>query len=70
MRSKSKAIPLLWFNSGISDETRLKLRVLASADFQPPVDDYRPITMKTKIESLEEIDRLIRQPTKMKRQPR
>ena len=61
---------LLWWNSGISEDTRLKLRALASADFRPPVDDYRPVVSQVKIEPLEEIDRLMRQPTKMKRRPR
>ena len=61
---------ILWFNLGISDETRLKLRALASADFRPPQDDYRPVVSEVKIEPIEEIDRLMRQRPKLKRRPR
>lgn len=54
---------LIWYL--ISDEARVGLaklfRKLAGYDFIPPVNDYRPFTVKGKFESQEEIDRLMRQ---------
>lgn len=64
-----KEMELLWWC--ISAEARLGLarlyKKLSGQDFSPPREDARPFTVAGKIENLEEIGRLIRQPTRMRR---
>lgn len=54
---------LVWYL--ISDEARVGLaklfRKLAGYPFTPPVDDFRPFTVRGQFEEQEEIDRLMRQ---------
>lgn len=65
---------LLWFNSGLSDEDRARLielyYKLGGEKFVWPVDDYKANIGEFGFESLEEIDRLMRQPTKFRRPPK
>lgn len=58
---------LLYWNKGISDETRRKLRALAPAGWIPPHDDYRAVTMgesgivgQSHLEDSEEIAKIMR----------
>lgn len=53
-------MPILWYM--ISEESREKLRRLLPHNWRPPREDGRPITIQTKIEDVEEIDKLMRQP--------
>lgn len=68
---------LFWFNSGLSDKDRARLielyYELGGEAFVWPRDDYAVKTgmafrkVPLHIESTEEIDRLMRQPTKWRR---
>lgn len=48
----------IWFL--ISEETQRKFRALASAEFKPPGDEFKHVTLKVGMESLEEIDKEMR----------
>ena len=48
----------IWFL--IPEETQRKFRALASADFKPPGDEFKHITLKVEMESLEEIGKEMR----------
>lgn len=69
----------IWFL--IPEETKRQLLILMSKlwekehlgtplFWEPPRDDFKPITVTGKLEDIEEIDRLMRQPTKFRRPPR
>ena len=65
---------LLWFNTGINDEIRTKLvelyYKLGGETFDWPKDQERPWRVEGNIEPVEEIDRLMRIPTKFRRPPK
>ena len=56
---------LAWFE--FSEETRLKLKALAPADWRPPEENYMPVKFNYKGGNLEEIARLMRKPGHIKR---
>ena len=54
----------IWFL--ISEDIQRKFRALASADFKPPGDEFKHVTLKVEMESLDEIDKEMRHKPKGK----
>lgn len=55
-------MPILWYL--INDEARETLRALLPKKWKPPADPWQPVTLESEVESLEEIDKLMRKPTR------
>lgn len=55
----------IWFL--ISEQARQELRQFLSLDWQPPRRNGKPVSLDCQMEDVEEIGKIMRQPTKRKR---
>ena len=49
--------PIYWL---VDETTQRKLRALAPAGWQPPHDEFKPYTLKVKLEDIEELARIMK----------